>query len=145
MLEMENLSDSICLSVIPKEEPHHPCNPSPCGTNAICKELNGAGSCSCLPEYIGDPYSGCRPECVMNSDCPRDKSCVNNKCKDPCPGTCGFNADCRVNNHIPTCLCLPGFIGNPLSSCHQKPPDACKTFFSLYLSPFLILNLFFFI
>lgn len=127
------LSACIYLSVIPKEEPPHPCNPSPCGSNAICKELNGAGSCACLPEYVGDPYSGCRPECVMNSDCPRDKSCVNNKCKDPCPGTCGLNADCRVNNHVPTCLCLPGFTGNPLSSCHQKITQPSKTFFLFYL------------
>lgn len=106
-----------------------PCNPSPCGANAQCREQNGAGSCTCLPDYFGDPYSGCRPECVMNSECPRDKSCVNNKCKDPCPGTCGLNADCRVNNHIPTCNCLPGFTGDALRSCHQIPPQPSKTLF----------------
>ncbi|VEN46221.1 unnamed protein product [Callosobruchus maculatus] len=114
-----------CYQLIIKEEPAHPCNPSPCGANAICKEQNGAGSCSCLPEYFGDPYSGCRPECVMNSDCSKDKSCVNNKCKDPCPGTCGINADCRVTNHVPTCSCLPGFTGDPLRACHE-PPKARK-------------------
>lgn len=102
-------------------EPINPCNPSPCGANAICKEHNGAGSCTCLPEYFGDPYTGCRPECVTNSDCSQDKACSNNKCRDPCPGTCGFNADCFVNNHSPSCNCLPGFTGNPLTSCHQLP------------------------
>lgn len=103
------------------EEPRNPCNPSPCGTNAICKELNGAGSCTCINEYFGDPYVECRPECIMNSDCPRDKTCVNNKCRDPCPGTCGINAECSVNNHVPTCICLPGHTGNPLRSCHLVP------------------------
>lgn len=121
------------LSVVPKDEPSHPCNPSPCGSNAICKELNGAGSCTCLPDYFGDPYSSCRPECVMNSDCPRDKSCVNNKCKDPCPGTCGLNAECHVNNHVPNCVCLPGFTGNPLSSCRQVLTQPSKDSLLLYL------------
>lgn len=112
------------------EEPKHPCNPSPCGSNAICRELNGAGSCTCLPEYIGDPYTGCRPECVMNTDCPRTKACINNKCTNPCPGTCGLNAECTVNKHTPICNCLPGYTGNPLQSCHLLP--ASKTFFFLY-------------
>lgn len=108
--------------VIPNRiEESNPCNPSPCGANAICKEQNGAGSCTCLPEYFGDPYTGCRPECVTNSDCSQDKACTNNKCKDPCPGTCGLNTDCIVNNHAPSCNCLPGFTGNPLTSCHQIP------------------------
>ena len=98
-----------------------PCNPSPCGANAVCKERNGAGSCVCLPEYFGDPYTGCRPECVINSDCDRSKACVNNKCKDPCPGTCGINAECHVVNHAPSCSCLPGYIGDPNSACHRPP------------------------
>lgn len=105
----------------PIEEERDPCNPSPCGANAICKERNGAGSCICLPEYQGDPYTGCRPECVLNTDCPRDRACVNNKCRDPCPGTCGLNAECHVSNHAPSCSCLSGYIGNPLVSCHQPP------------------------
>lgn len=99
----------------------NPCNPSPCGANALCKEKNGAGSCTCLPEYFGDPYTGCRPECVTNTDCSRDKACVNNKCRDPCPGICGINAECRVNNHAPSCICLPGYTGNPTSACSIIP------------------------
>lgn len=99
------------------DPPSMPCNPSPCGANAICKERNGAGSCACVSEFYGDPYTGCRPECVMNTDCPRSLSCINNKCKDPCPGTCGINAECRVVNHSPTCTCFNGYIGNALSAC----------------------------
>ncbi|KAK1117042.1 hypothetical protein K0M31_017089 [Melipona bicolor] len=45
--------------------------------------------CTCLPEYRGDPYYGCRPECVQNPDCPLDRACNRNKCFDPCTGVCG--------------------------------------------------------
>lgn len=118
----------------PKEIPRHPCNPSPCGPNAICREKNGAGSCTCVNEYYGDPYLGCRPECVMNTDCATDRACFNNKCVDPCPGTCGQNAECRVTNHAPSCYCLPGFNGNPLHACSPIPS---KTFF-LFMTVFIL-------
>lgn len=98
-----------------------PCNPSPCGSNAVCKERNGAGSCACLPEYTGDPYLECRPECVLNSDCPKSKACVNNKCHSPCPGVCGRNAECHVANHAPHCNCFDGYTGNPSVACHEIP------------------------
>ena len=107
----------------PVEFPPEPCNPSPCGANAVCKERNGAGSCTCLPEYSGDPYTGCRPECVLNTDCSKARACVRNKCVDPCPGTCGLNAECRVVNHAPSCSCLPGYTGNPLNFCNLPPPS----------------------
>lgn len=109
-----------------KDVPHQPCNPSPCGPNAICRERNGAGSCTCVDDFYGDPYRGCRPECVMNTDCPRDRSCFNNKCVDPCSGACGQNTECRVANHAPSCYCLPGHRGNPLHACS---PVLCKTSF----------------
>lgn len=96
-----------------------PCTPSPCGANAQCREQNGAGACICLPDYIGNPYEGCRPECALNSDCPSNKACVNNKCKDPCPGTCGQNANCQVVNHLPSCTCISGFTGDPFQFCNQ--------------------------
>jgi hypothetical protein len=97
--------------------PVDPCNPSPCGPNARCDN----GACTCLPEYQGDPYRGCRPECVLNSDCSRDKACIRNKCNDPCPGTCGQNAECSVINHIPTCSCISGYIGNAFVLCSPIP------------------------
>lgn len=98
-----------------------PCIPSPCGANAICREQNGAGSCACIQNYFGDPYIGCRPECIQNSDCPHDKACFNTKCVSPCPGTCGQNAECRVVNHIPICTCISGYTGNSLISCQRIP------------------------
>lgn len=92
-----------------------PCNPSPCGPNAECLD----GICSCLPEYQGDAYRGCRPECVLNNDCPRNKACIRNKCADPCIGTCGQNAECAVINHIPMCSCNSGYTGNALVICSK--------------------------
>jgi len=134
------------------EAPKRPCQPSPCGSNAICRERNGAGSCSCQPQYFGDPYTGCRPECVLSSDCAKDRACINNRCSDPCPGTCGINAQCRVINHVPSCSCLPGYTGDSLRSCSPIPAarknliclisyisEYCQfsVFCSCYVSPFL--------
>lgn len=98
------------------EEPVNPCVPSPCGPNAQCKEINNSPSCSCIAEFIGRPPN-CRPECVSNSECSTNLACINQKCKDPCPGTCGTNAECRVVSHTPNCICLPGFSGDPFSQC----------------------------
>lgn len=104
-----------------KAEPVHPCQPTPCGINAVCQEFNGAGACSCIPEYFGDPYIECRPECILNSECPSNRACINSKCVDPCPGTCGYNAECQIVNHSPLCTCYPGYVGNPMTGCHQPP------------------------
>ena len=97
-----------------------PCSPSPCGINAVCKELGGTGSCTCLPEYFGDPYTYCRPECLMNNDCPFNRVCLNRKCTDPCPGSCGVNTECRVINHVPICSCFAGYVGDAQIQCHLK-------------------------
>lgn len=120
-----------CQLVQQEEPPTQPCYPNPCGANAICRQEGNAGSCQCLPEYHGNPYEACRPECVSDSDCPSDKSCQQQKCRDPCPGVCGLNADCRVLNHLATCHCLAGFVGDPYRFC--QPPEkrecscrACK-------------------
>lgn len=94
-----------------------PCDPSPCGVNAICKEHNSAGSCICLPNYIGNPYEGCRPECTINTDCSPNKSCIRNKCVDPCPGTCGLKATCHTIQHLPICTCSSGYTGDPYRRC----------------------------
>lgn len=122
------------------EQQRHPCNPSPCGSNAICKERNGAGSCICMQDYFGDPYIGCKPECLMNNDCPTNKACLTMKCKDPCPGSCGLNADCRVINHSPSCFCLNGYTGNALSVC--KKIETRKNF-SILCVAFILPNFYF--
>lgn len=100
-----------------------PCSPTPCGPNSECRATGldlATPSCTCLRGFIGQPPS-CRPECIINSECPSEQACINQKCRDPCPGACGFNAICRVINHTPTCSCNEGFIGNPFTNCEPKP------------------------
>ena len=118
-----------------------PCDPTPCGANANCRSRQRAGACTCIPGYFGDPYQACRPECVLNNDCPQDRACVNNKCIDPCPGTCGINAICNTNRHFPKCTCLQGYTGDATTQCSLVPtgipviedtdpcdPDPCGSF-----------------
>lgn len=100
----------------------NPCSPSPCGSNAECRVQQNAGSCSCFPGYIGNPYEGCRPECVLNSDCSANLACISSKCRDPCPGTCGQNAVCQVVNHLPTCSCIDRYTGDPFRFCNFISP-----------------------
>lgn len=109
--------------------PADPCNPSPCGPNALCID----GSCSCLSDYQGDPYIGCRPECVLNNDCSLSRACIRNKCVDPCPGTCGENAQCNVYNHIPMCSCLPGMTGNAFLSCRPSRGMSIRWLYYIYV------------
>ncbi|EAT34892.1 AAEL012905-PA [Aedes aegypti] len=114
-----NAAHPPCFADIPKEN-QSPCVPSPCGANAICREQNGAGSCTCIEDHFGNPYEGCRPECVLNSDCPTNRACIRNRCQDPCPGTCGQSAECQVVNHLPSCTCIDGYEGDPFRYCHVK-------------------------
>lgn len=97
-------------------EPTNPCSPSPCGPNSQCREINSHAVCSCSQGYLGMPPN-CRPECIISAECTQDKACFNNKCVDPCPGTCGSNARCQVINHNPICSCSPGYTGDPFLQC----------------------------
>ena len=73
-------------------------------------------ACSCQPNFVGRPPN-CRPECIINAECPRDKACQKERCLDPCPGSCGINARCLTINHAPVCTCITGFSGDPFSGC----------------------------
>lgn len=106
-----------CFKII-ETQPLDPCNPSPCGKNAVCNN----GQCSCYPEYRGDPYNECRPECVLSTECSPNKACIRNKCVDPCIGICGQGAECSVFNHIPTCNCPQGRTGDPFVQCKSYEP-----------------------
>lgn len=101
------------------EKPRDVCQPSPCGPNSECQSTGSAPICRCLQGYIGNPPN-CRPECIINPDCPTNQACINNKCRDPCPGSCGTHAECRVISHAVTCTCAQGFTGNPFIQCVQK-------------------------
>lgn len=114
---------TIFLSIAAKEPPQPPanlCQPSPCGPNAVCRVVNGAPSCSCLPEFIGIP-PGCKPECISNGECPSHQACINQKCRDPCPGSCGRNAECKTVSHTPICICVNDFTGDPFIQCNPRP------------------------
>lgn len=90
------------------------CHPSPCAQNAQCNN----GECTCLPGMQGDPYTLCKHECYLNSDCQRDKACIRSKCVNPCESTrCAPNANCNVYNHLPMCVCPSGTEGNPFVQC----------------------------
>lgn len=105
-----------------------PCHPNPCGYNADCTERNGVGSCICKDNFFGDPYESCRPECVLNADCPSHLACVNSKCKDTCAGSCGVYSECRVVNHVANCICITGYTGNPYSNCYLIQEERKNTF-----------------
>lgn len=117
----------ICSIFLALKEYVSPCQPSPCGPNSKCREFNSQPACSCLPDYVGNPPL-CRPECTQSSECAFDKSCVNMKCVDPCPGTCGTNANCRVHNHSPLCTCRSGYTGDPFYVCRPIPRKNIRYF-----------------
>lgn len=100
----------------PIEDVSDPCQPSPCGPNSLCRTVNGHSVCTCEQGYIGTPPS-CRPECIVSSECPQNKACVNKKCVDPCPNNCGLNARCQVITHNPICSCTSGYTGDPFTQC----------------------------
>lgn len=98
-----------------------PCSPSPCGINAYCRERDNTAYCECLPDFRGNPYESCQPECLVNTDCSKSQACIRTKCQDPCPGTCGVGAICTVSNHIPICSCPAPTIGNAFTICQAVP------------------------
>lgn len=89
--------------------------------------MNNRNVCECVPGYYGNPNTGCKPECTINTDCSRDRACSNNKCVDPCPGICGYQAICHTNNHSPICSCPDKMIGNPYQECKpMRDQDPCN-------------------
>ena len=122
----------------PRPRPPQPCQPNPCGSNADCLVQSGQAVCQCIRDYqgessserspflylagvAGDPLVGCKPECLLSYDCPPQLACINTKCVDPCPGTCGVNAQCSVQNHNPVCRCNERHYGDPFVQCSLAP------------------------
>lgn len=111
-------------TALPRVPDSTPCNPSPCGPNAECRERNGAGACYCYESFEGNAYDkerGCRRECEVSDECNDRLACVRHKCADPCVGICGTLAMCHVSNHVPTCTCPPGLTGDPFFQCREMP------------------------
>jgi len=97
-----------------------PCLPSPCGLYSSCRNQQDQAVCSCLPNYFGTPPH-CRPECTINAECPSHLACIGERCRDPCPGACGQQTECRVISHVPSCVCLRGYVGDAFLACHPAP------------------------
>lgn len=116
--------------------PRDPCNPSPCGLYSQCRDVGGIPSCTCSPSYLGVPPN-CHPECVINEECRSDLACINQKCEDPCPGSCGLYATCTVLNHLSICTCNDGYVGNPFSQCTPKPIPRMYSRINMFL-PYII-------
>lgn len=109
--------------VAPVEAPRpsgNPCIPSPCGPNSQCRVVGDTPACSCLPDYIGRAPN-CRPECTINSECTSNMACQNERCRDPCPGSCGPHTTCHVVAHKPLCQCEIGYSGDPFLGCFPIP------------------------
>lgn len=106
----------LLLSLVSELIQRSPCSPNPCGLNSICREHNNQAVCSCVEGFRGSPPV-CRPECVDSSECPLNQACFNQKCINPCLGTCGSFAECRVVSHNPICICPSGFTGDPFIRC----------------------------
>lgn len=111
----------------------------PCQRPSNCKVVPSSPVrtmiCVCPTGYISSGSGTCKPtptavdigECSADTDCPTDKSCINNLCRNPC--NCGVNAECRINNHKPVCSCLEGFDGNPEIQCESigcRSNDECS-------------------
>lgn len=113
------LSTAFIMKCFITEPANKPCEPSPCGPNSVCREVNGQAICACIESFIGNPPN-CRPECIQSTDCSPSKACINRKCQDPCPGSCGRNAICIVNKHNPICSCPAKYTGSPFTYCYGK-------------------------
>lgn len=128
----------LCTAPPPPKDAGNPCIPSPCGPHSQCRVVGSHAACSCLPNYIGRSPN-CRPECVINADCSSNLACVNERCKDPCPGACGSLAVCNVVNHNPICTCMPGYTGDASRGCSQiiAPCKICSFLFFSFFNLFM--------
>lgn len=64
-----------------------------------------------------------RNSCENNTRCLNSQICDKKKCVDPCPGPCGTNALCNVNNHNLNCSCARCYEGDPYKICTQFPGE----------------------
>ncbi len=86
-------------------------------------------NCRCPEGFITDKDGSCKtlgPQivgCRTNDECNSTTACINQHCVDPCE--CGLNAECRIIDHHPLCVCLEGYYGsNPKRGCE---PVGCRS------------------
>ncbi|PKN56759.1 MAG: hypothetical protein CVU56_14600 [Deltaproteobacteria bacterium HGW-Deltaproteobacteria-14] len=80
-----------------------------CGANALCTDVDGGFTCTCAPDYEGDPVAGCTDidECATGAD------------------DCGANSVCTNTGGGFTCACAAGYAGDPVDGCADV--DECAT------------------
>ncbi|XP_047739052.1 fibrillin-1 [Hyalella azteca] len=112
-----------------------------CGYGAICTNTLGSFTCQCPANTVPDPdpYSACLDimKCSEDNDCPGNALCLKNQCmcpepnigddcRHPCEETqCGPNAECKLINGAPKCLCATGFDGSPATTLGCSDIDEC--------------------
>ncbi|CAG7827402.1 unnamed protein product [Allacma fusca] len=101
-----------------------PCSPNPCGRSTICRVSSHEPICTCAPGFIKVNQYCLPTNCRSQRDCPENKSCVRNKCINPCAGYCGHNSECTVQLHVARCDCTKGFEGNPFQGCTRMKLNA---------------------
>lgn len=117
-------SSTPIIPIAVTKTPPPPCQLNPCGERALCVPDGIYHECICPDGTYGNPYTLCRPECVIDSGCPRNKACKRERCYDPCTDVCGANAECSVIMHRPMCTCPSTLAGDPYTACNPLPPTS---------------------
>ena len=68
-----------------------------------------------------------KAECEIDNDCQRSEKCNKGSCIEACRLTyCGANALCESGYHSAKCACLPGYTGDPRTSCNRCKFEAIE-------------------
>ena len=68
-----------------------------------------------------------KAECEIDNDCQRSEKCNKGSCIEACRLTyCGSNAICESGYHSAKCICLPGYTGDPRTSCNRCKFEAIE-------------------
>ncbi|KAK7075250.1 hypothetical protein SK128_022664 [Halocaridina rubra] len=106
-----------------------PCHTErPCAPTATCISVNHSTTCTCRPGYTGNPTTSCEPTgCLSSDECLNHEACYKGSCTDPCliNSPCGAGAICKVEQHIVSCICLSGYVGDPFAGCSPTPTPQC--------------------
>jgi hypothetical protein len=112
----------------------------PCSVGSVCINTFGSFRCECRAGLNGDPYkSGCTANLLSNGSIAKTSACAGDDslcsqdakcdpqtglCLDACHGfECPQNAVCVAANHLPSCLCAPGY--RPVKSRHLSFTENC--------------------
>ncbi|XP_038215243.1 fibrillin-1-like [Zerene cesonia] len=114
-----NLETGICEDI--NECTQH--GRTPCGLNAICKNLPGSYECKCPPDYSGNPYNLCEYCTDISCQCQPPYNIVNGNCvlsgctKDK---KCGKGAECIIiSETVSYCACPAGFVQTAAGACED--------------------------